>query len=120
MRYGVLALLCLATVIAYVQRSAIGVAPKTIEPDLGIAASGMLGCCMALGWMISPRITDALMRPLGWEATFALYAVPGLLWAVGFALVVPRFHEPARARPDEPTDWGKLLTDVPMLLICTQ
>lgn len=211
MRYGVLALLCVATVIAYIQRSAIGVPSKLIEHDLGLGpqgmglvmgtwywayaacqlpagwladrwgskaalvlfaalwsaltglvglaaglpgllllwglmgcaqagifpcstkaigalfpptgrafASGMLACCMSLGWAISPRVTAGLLESLRWPEVFIVYAVPGLAWAVAFAVLVPRFHEPAAAAAGEPTDWGKLVTDRQMVLLCLQ
>ena len=45
MRYGVLSLLCLATVIAYLQRSALAVPTKTIEAELGITSAEM-------GWVM--------------------------------------------------------------------
>src|ERR671936_347736 len=102
MRYGVLSLLCVATVIAYVQRSAVGVA--TGLPGLlllwglmGCAqagifpcstkaigalfpaterafASGMLACCMAMGWAVAPLITAWYLTFVSWQTTFALYA----------------------------------------------
>ena len=41
MRYGVLTLLCLATVIAYVHRSAISIPSKRIEAELGLDPKDM-------------------------------------------------------------------------------
>lgn len=211
MRYGVLALLCAATVIAYLQRSAIGVPSKQIEAELGIGSSemglvmltwywgyalcqlpagwladrwgskaalvlfaglwsaatgvvglagglpgllvlwglmgcaqagifpcatktigalfpptgrafcsGALACCMAVGWMISPKVTAGLLGSMSWQQVFALYALPGLVWAAAFALLVPRFREPAATRADGPIDWSRLLTDRMMLLLCFQ
>jgi predicted MFS family arabinose efflux permease len=90
-------------------------------PTTGRAfASGMLGCCMAVGWTISPRVTAELLQSLRWEEVFALYALPGLVWVLAFALLVPRYPEPAAARHDEPADWRKLVTDGPMILLCLQ
>ncbi len=211
MRYGVLSFLCLATVIAYVQRSALGVPTEDIERELGLGpqdmglvmgcwfwfyalcqlpagwlvdrfgsrlsligfaivwsictgmvglatgfpllivlwsamgvaqsgmfpcasksigalfpptgrafASGSLGCCMAIGWMISPRITAELLLNNTWQTVFLLYAIPGLVWALAFALVIPRFHEPIPNSNDQPVNWVKLLTDVPMIFLCLQ
>jgi MFS family permease len=211
MRYTVLGFLCAATVIAYVQRSAIGVPSKAIEAELRISpremglvmatwywgyalcqlpagwladrwgsraavvlfaalwsaltgvvglaggfpgllllwglmgcaqagifpcstkaigalfpptgrafGSGALACCMAIGWMVSPVITANLLVSLSWQQVFALYAVPGVAWAVAFALFVPRFHEPTPAPGGPPADWRKLVTDGRMILLCLQ
>src|SRR5437764_7589729 len=211
MRYGVLTLLCLATVIAYVHRSAISIPSKRIEAELGLGpegmglemgtwywayavcqlpagwladrwggrralllfavlwsaltgmvglaaglpgllliwglmgaaqaglfpcatkaigalfpaterafASGMLACCMSLGWAVAPLVTAWYLTFVSWQTTFALYALPGLAWAVGFALLVPPFREPAPDRSAGRTDWTKLATSVPMVLLCSQ
>ncbi len=229
MRYRLLALLCLITLVAYVQRSAMNGATKEIEDDLGITsaqlgvvmsgwyllysllqlpggwladrlgskpalilfavtwsvltglaglagslgglllvwglmggaqagifpcctkavgatfpkteqafASGALACCMGLGAALSPAVTGQLLGPLSWQQIFALYAVPGLVWAVGFALAVPRPETPPPgpvassavgpptdpARPPQglpkPVRWSRLVTDPQMLLLCLQ
>ena len=211
MRYLVLSFLCAATVIAYVQRSALGVPSKAIEAELGISpaemglvmgvwywayafaqlpagwvadrlgsrtalvlfvvvwsaftglvglatgfpellllwglmgvtqsglfpcstkaigalfppagrafGSGMLGCCMALGWMVSPWVTNQLVAATSWQSTFALYSLPGLVWVAAFALLVSRYVEPTASRAAGPIDWRKLVTDVPMILLCLQ
>ncbi|HJZ60342.1 MAG TPA: MFS transporter [Gemmataceae bacterium] len=228
MRYTLLSFLCVATVIAYVQRSALAVPAKTIEGELGLRpqdmglvmsvwywayalgqlpagwladrigskpalvlfavlwsaltgivglaggfvglmllwglmgcaqagifpcctkaigstfprtgqafASGMLACCMSLGAAIAQKLTGALLGPLTWQEIFALYAVPGLAWALVFALVVPRPEPPAPPpetdAPDDwaalpppvasatsPAPWWKLVTDAQMQLLCAQ
>ena len=230
MRYTLLAFLCLATLIAYIQRSAMNGATRAIETDLGITsadlglvmsgwylfyslfqlpggwvadrlgskpalvlfaaswsvltglaglvaglpglllawgmmgaaqagifpcctkaigatfpkteqaiASGSLACCMSLGGALAPAITAQLLGPLTWQQIFGLYAIPGLVWAVLFAVTVPRPDSPAaRPAPDEPqrdddwhalppaaakpagVRWSKLVTDRHMLLLCGQ
>lgn len=226
MRYNLLSFLCAATVIAYLQRSALGVPSKRIEADLGLSpqdmglvwlawyagyaafqlpagavaerfgskhaliafavlwsaltaltgtatsftelclvwglmgvaqagifvcatkgigatfpkteqaiASGALACCMAGGAALSQYITGELLGTLTWPQILVLYSVPGFLWAVAFALVVPA---PDRPKPEpeagpEPEDWeytppgpepkpawSRLLTDSNMLLLCAQ
>jgi len=101
--------------------------PKTEQA----IASGALACCMSLGAALSPAITAQLLGPLKWQAIFALYAVPGLVWAVLFAVAVPR---PVAPKPPEeqsdwhvlpaptpaPVRWSKLVTDGQMLLLCFQ
>jgi MFS family permease len=99
-------------------------------------ASGMLACCMSLGAALAPAITGLLLGPMSWQQIFALYAVPGLVWAVLFALAVPRPDAPkpvpAEEQPDDwhalppvapaagPVRWTKLVTDPQMLLLCFQ
>ncbi len=100
-------------------------------------ASGMLACCMSLGAALAPKITSMLLGPLHWQQIFALYAVPGLVWAVLFAVMIPRPDAPRvqlpvqeqpddwHAMPPEPAAaesarWTKLVTDGQMLLLCFQ
>ncbi|MBA4190864.1 MAG: hypothetical protein C0467_22990 [Planctomycetaceae bacterium] len=90
-------------------------------------ASGMLACCMSLGAALAPAITGQLLGPLTWPQIFALYAVPGLVWVILFALVVPRPDAPASPPPSTatttvavPVQWSKLVTDFQMLLLCFQ
>lgn len=101
-------------------------------------ASGMLACCMSLGGALAPAMTGQLLGPLSWQGIFLLYAVPGLVWAVAFAAVVPRPDAPRPAPPPEPdpddwhalppaaaaqtpaASWTKLVTDGQMLLLCFQ
>jgi MFS family permease len=215
MRYNLLSFLCAATVIAYLQRSALGVPSKAIERDLGITsqdmgvvwlawyagyaafqipagwvadrsgskpalivfavlwsaltaltgaatgftglcalwgamglaqagifvcatkaigatfrrteqafASGALACCMAGGAALSQYATGRLFGPLTWQEVLAVYAVPGLVWAVAFALVVPAPDKPLApadpVAPVAPVRWSRLLTDRNMLLLCAQ
>lgn len=58
MKFALLAMLCAATVIAYLQRSALGVPSKRIEADLGIDPGGL-----GLVW-------------LGWYAAYAVFQLP--------------------------------------------
>jgi MFS family permease len=88
-------------------------------------ASGFLAACMAMGAAIAPVLTGRLLGPLSWQAIFALYALPGLLWAVVFAVRVPRLDPPPAPADDgsagtEPIRWAKLVTDVHMVLLCVQ
>ena len=216
MRYRLLSFLCLATIIAYVQRSALGVPSKQIEAELGLGpkdmglvwlawygayaafqlpsgwlaeklgsktalilsaiawsiitglvglstgllglmilwslmggaqagmfpcaarsiansftrteqafASGWLACSMALGAAVAQWLTGKLMDPLQvpWQTIFALYSLPGLVWALAFAFAVPRPDQPLEAKPDAqapPTPWSRLLTNPHMVLLCLQ
>lgn len=100
-------------------------------------ASGALACCMALGGALAPAITGQLLGPLTWQQIFALYAVPGLIWAVLFAMTVPRPDGPRPGEPEQRSEdwhalppptaaapararWTKLVSDPQMLLLCFQ
>jgi MFS family permease len=62
-RYAVLTLLCLGTVVAYVQRSAIAVPARTIEGELGLGPDDM-GLVMAVWFWVYA----AFQIPAGWVA----------------------------------------------------
>lgn len=92
------------------------------------SASGWLACCMSLGAAVAPAVTGQILGPLTWQQIFALYAVPGLVWAALFALVVPRPEAPTPAPSDAQgapstagrVRWWKLVTDFQMLMLCAQ
>jgi sugar phosphate permease len=104
-------------------------------------ASGMLACCMSLGAALAPAITAEMLGPLSWQQIFALYAIPGVVWAWAFALLVPSpegsttqaepkggDHDDWHALPTpnaaesaaKPVQWSKLVTDPQMLILCLQ
>jgi sugar phosphate permease len=214
MRYTLLAFLCLITLVAYLQRSALGVPSKAIEGELGLTpkdlglvwlawyagyavmqlpsgltadrlgskpalvlfavawsvltavaglsdrfvtlllfwalmgaaqagifpcatkaigatfpkteqafASGMLACCMAGGAALAQKVTGELFGPLTWQQILAVYAIPGIVWAVVFALAVPRPDSPrpaVTAAGRASVDWTLLVADWNMVLLCAQ
>src|SRR6267154_5331555 len=81
MRYAVLSFLCLATVVAYVQRSALGVPSKTIEGELGLGPKAM--GLVWLGWYAAYALCQLpsgwLAERLGSKAALILFAV---LWSL--------------------------------------
>jgi sugar phosphate permease len=95
-------------------------------------ASGMLACCMALGAAVAQRLTANLLGPLTWQQILAVYSIPGVVWAIVFALAVPRPEPPPVPVKDGPDDrwpeliaapaprWSRLVTDFQMQLICGQ
>jgi MFS family permease len=65
-------------------------------------ASGMLGSSMSVGAALGALITGGLLLVLSWQWIFVLYAIPGVLWAVWFALWFRnRPEEHARVNPAE-------------------
>jgi MFS family permease len=95
-------------------------------------ASGALACCMSGGAALSQYVTGQLLDPgswigpLSWQTILVVYAVPGIVWAVAFAVVVPRPEQPApqpngpALPPPAPVRWSRLFTDRNMLLLCAQ
>lgn len=57
MRYTLLTFLCAATIIAYLQRSALGVPSKQIEADLGLTAQDL--------GLVQPQPTACLSGSVG-------------------------------------------------------
>ena len=100
---------------------------------------GLLGSAMSVGGAAGVFLTGALLGTLGWKTLLILYALPGLAWAVWFALWfrdVPGEHPAVNAeeacliggQPQanpgtsalmaEPTPWRALLTSPAMGWIC--
>lgn len=99
-------------------------------------ASGLLASCMSLGAALAPLVTSRLLHVLQWQSVFALYAIPGVAWALFFAWLVRRPDAPPGPENDvaekvqPPSDnheasrpgesWVKLITDPQMLILCVQ
>lgn len=49
-------------------------------------ASGLLQSFMLIGGALNANFTGLLITPLGWRGLFLLYSVPGVMWAVLFAV----------------------------------
>lgn len=127
---GFVGLLLLWTLMGCLQAGIFPCCTKAIGatfPPAGQAfASGMLACCMALGAAVAHRLTPQLLGPLTWQQILGVYAIPGLVWAVVFALAVPRPDAPVPppladpAAPAARPRWSKLVTDGQMRLLCGQ
>ena len=87
-------------------------------------ASGALACSMAAGAALSQSVTGELLGPLAWQEILALYAVPGVVWAVAFARFVPRPEQVRSPRAPRmrvaPLSRIRLFTNGNMLLLCGQ
>jgi ACS family glucarate transporter-like MFS transporter len=100
--------------------------------------SGLLGSFMSVGGVLAAFLTGFLLEPLGWRLLFVVFALPGILWAVGFlawfrerpqehpavnaaelALLEDSAADTGRQR-HEPTPWGMILTSPAMWWICCQ
>lgn len=57
-------------------------------------ACGLLAAGMQIGAIVASGLTGDLLQNMHWRWVFALYAIPGIIWAVAFAI---RF----RNRPEE-------------------
>ncbi len=47
-------------------------------------ACGILAAGMQIGAICASGLTGELLAPLGWRTVFLLFALPGILWTVGF------------------------------------
>ena len=114
----------------------------TISKWFGTASrgfpSGLLGSAMSVGGAIAAALTGLLLEIVSWPWVFVLFAVPGLIWALGFYLWFrdnPQDHpavndeelallEPSSTLPtkpgNEPTPWALILTSPAMAWICGQ
>lgn len=93
----------------------------TVPKGRQAVASGLLACSMGLGTALGPILTGRLFGPLSWPQVLAVYAVPGLVWAGLFAVLVRRPDAPRAAGPaPPPADWSRLWRDRPMRLLCLQ
>ena len=57
-------------------------------------ACGVLAAGMQIGAIIAGGLTGMLMAPLGWRWAFTIFALPGIVWAIGF-------HARFRDRPEQ-------------------
>jgi len=56
-----------------------------LPPSRRAFASGLLNSFMLIGGAVSSMLTGFLLTYLEWREVFALYALPGIAWAVWFA-----------------------------------
>ncbi|WP_197490801.1 MFS transporter [Planctomyces sp. SH-PL62] len=100
--------------------------------------SGVLSSFMGVGGGLGAALTGFLLVYVSWRWMFMLYAVPGLLWAIGFAYWfrnTPREHpsvneaeltlvaegaKPAAHRPPGPIAWRTLATNRAVLGLASQ
>lgn len=136
------------------QAGAIPVAAKTIadwHPKVERAfASGIFVAAMSFGAAGGAALTGWLVGWMNWKTVFILYAVPGLLWAVGFAwwfrnrpeqhprisseeldlihersgtsaaMAADKLAAPTKPADSERTPWKLLITSPAVWLICGQ
>lgn len=108
-----------------------------LPPTQRAFASGLLNSFMLIGAALVSNLTGMLLAPFGWRALFALYAVPGLVFAVGFYLWFrdrpadhPGVNDAERAiigpgsgpTPGDrgPIPWLAIFLSASLLLICAQ
>lgn len=117
------ALLALWTVMGAAQAGVFPCSTKAIGawfPDRGRAtASGLIIFSQAVGFALAPLVTGLLLAVLSWRQTFAVYLLPGVAWAVLFALTTADRPGEA-ARRFAPGDWSRMLTSPSMILLGAQ
>jgi MFS family permease len=73
-----------------------------------------------LEWLASPAQSLQIDR---WRLLLAAYSIPGLLWAILFWWWIPDSKLPATQadlRPVPAVDWSRMLSSVPLGLLCAQ
>jgi MFS transporter, ACS family, D-galactonate transporter len=120
---------------------------RWMPPTSRAVANGILASAMSLGGAAGTIATGYLLDDVGWRWTFALFALPGLVWSLWFyfwfrddpaehtavnaaelRLIRPDGPPAAEAPPDaagnqpthEPTPWRAILTDRGMICVCGQ
>jgi nitrate/nitrite transporter NarK len=80
----------------------------------------MVASSMALGLALAPVVAAWVLRHYTWQDMLGLYVLPGIVWAVAFALIVP--GRQAVALPSTPLgeSFARMATSPPMLLLCAQ
>src|SRR5687768_6785361 len=94
MRYVVLLLICLAAIVAYVQRTALTVSTKTIQRDLDISESGMglIMACWFWGYAVLQVPAGIIIDRIGSKRGLLLFVVAWSL-LTGFAAIATGFPE---------------------------
>lgn len=101
-------------------------------------ANGAIASFMQVGSLLGAVITANYATEMGWRQTFLVFAIPGFLWALGFALWFrdrPGDHagvnaleralldsngQPADGKVSQPVPWLTILTCMPLAWICLQ
>ena len=86
-------------------------------------ASGLLGTSMLLGAAAASLLTTWLVtqQQWSWQWTYAAYGAAGVVWAlVYFAFIPDRQNDQQIAPPMTGGEWRRLLTSLPMWLLCGQ
>jgi MFS transporter, ACS family, D-galactonate transporter len=65
-------------------------------------ACGILSAGMQIGAVLAGGLTGAMMVPFGWRWTFIAFALPGILWTVGF--MVQFRNDPTEVLPPESSE----------------
>jgi MFS family permease len=101
-------------------------------------ATGILTSFMGVGGAIGALLSGIILASFSWRWMFALYTIPGLVWAAGFALWFrdsPRLHagvnraeldliqsgrSPDSGRARTPMPWRRLMGDRALIGMCLQ
>jgi MFS family permease len=96
-------------------------------------ATGLLGSGTTIGGALAPVLAAVFLEWLSpwahslhidrWRLLLAAYALPGLLWAVGFLSLISVRKLPANARTSgvrSPVKWSRMLCSGSLALLCAQ
>jgi nitrate/nitrite transporter NarK len=83
-------------------------------------ASGVLAAGMSISAAFAQWLTPRLLETMTWQQILVVYAVPGVVWAVAFAVIVPRIADHRPRVADGAVRWSLLVTNRNMQLLCGQ
>ncbi len=96
-------------------------------------ATGLLASGMTIGGAIAPVLAAGILEAISpwassleidrWRLLLAAYAIPGLLWTTIFLALISARKLPATERGNAPrsrVEWSRLLSSLPMVLLCSQ
>jgi predicted MFS family arabinose efflux permease len=82
--------------------------------------SGMIASSMGLGAALAALVAGWLLLYVSWRAMLGMYVLPGVAWAMIFALVVPGGRDPPPSPPPPEGTFERMFRSPPMLLLCAQ
>jgi len=96
-------------------------------------ATGLLAAGMTIGGAVAPVLAASILEAISpwasslgidrWRLLLAAYAIPGLLWTTLFLALISARNLPATERGNAPRsqlEWSRLLSSLPMILLCSQ
>jgi MFS family permease len=96
-------------------------------------ATGLLAAGMTIGGAVAPVLAASILEAISpwasavgvdrWRLLLAAYALPGLVWTMIFLGLISAQKLPAverKNRPRSKVEWSRLLSSLPMILLCSQ
>lgn len=89
-------------------------------PSSRAFASGVFISSMAMGGALAPLFAVAFLNIVSWRGMLVCYVLPGLVWALAFAVLVPNRVAPPAATVTLGEGLRRMVSSLPMQLLCLQ